>query len=567
MSITFIIGNGFDKALGKKTSYQDFYNWLKNQPTSSNPFIEEMKKSIYGDYENWADFEVGIGNFTEKFKDSDGSQNALSNAIAWKREVDRLLSVYLKNEESSNDVDNIIASFRNIQELWDFLFATALFLNMSNISATPHKRDIHFISLNYTDYLDQIVKKLSGFQINNPLIRINDTVLHPHGKLSTQIVLGVNDSFDFKNDDLIERPENWELKGLIQKQSFIEANIGTSCERRCLGYISNSNTVCIYGASLGQTDEYWWNILADWIQKDKQRRLIIFWYYPGSGKSKEQITSDIQNVFLCRLSLTEEETKELAQRIIVYFHRREYLFSSQQKQVFLLGNGIKIPMVFVEAGSYTMSQKDGKNNPNEKEHTAVLMKDFYIGETPVTQEQYKAVMGNNPSKNIGEKFPVEQVTWYEAMSFCAKLNEKNLAPSGYHFTLPTETQWEFAARGGRKSQGYIYSGSDNADEVAWFGTEKDISHPVGQKKSNELGLYDMSGNVWEWCLDDYVDDNSQATPEFSRTNDDTSSTNRVDRGGAHDCGQKYARVSSRSNYAPDGKRFSIGFRIVLVADK
>jgi len=571
MSITFIIGNGFDKALGKKTGYQDFYNWLKKQPASDNPFIEEMKDSIFGDFEKWSVFEVGIGNFTEKFNDSDETQNALSNAIAWKREVDRLLSMYLESEESSNNIDNIIASIRNIQELWDFLSATALFLNMSNISAAPHKRDIHFISLNYTDYLDQIVKKLSGFQINNSLIRINDTVLHPHGKLSTQIVLGVNDSFNFKNDDLIERPENWEFKGLIQKQSFIESNIGTSCERRCQGCISNSKTICIYGASLGQTDEYWWNLLAEWIQKDKQRRLIIFWYYPGNGKSKEQIISDIQKVFLCRLSLTEEETKEVAQRIIVYVHRREYLFSSQQKHVVLLGNGIKLPMVFVEAGTFTMGKNDEDKKAKPKEHTAVLTKDFYIGETPVTQEQYIAVMGNNnnPSKFKGQKnLPVEQVTWKNAMSFCAKLNERNLAPSGYHFTLPTETQWEFAARGGKRSKGYKYSGSDNADEVAWYGNKNSNTHPVGQKKANELGLYDMSGNVWEWCLDDYTDDNSYAKPEFVRGRDDIgSSDKRIDRGGAYDSRCEYTQVASRCNCPVTKTGESIGFRVVLVSQQ
>ena len=450
MSITFIVGNGFDKALGKKTGYQDFYNWLKKQPSSTNPFVEEMKSRISDSIEDWSDFEVGLGNFTEIFKDTDGTQSASSDAIVWKREVDRLLTTYLKSEDSTNDVKSIINSARNIQEIWDFLFATALFVNIWDNPATSHKRYIYVISLNYTDSLDQIVEKVGQYQPNNSLIKIHSEVFHPHGTLSSQIVLGVNDSFGFKNKELIENPDNWELKSSMLKQSFIADNIGASCERRCQVYISKSKVVCIYGASLGQTDEFWWDLLADWLQRDEQHRLVIFWYYPGEGKHKEQITSQIQNMILDRLSLTEDEKTYLRQRIIVYFHKRDYLFSSQQKQVFSLGKGITLPLVFVEVGG-TMSKK--RSDTNEKEYVAAIRKNFYIGETPITQEQYMAVMGTNPSKYIGEKLPVEQVSWYDAMAFCEKLNEKNLAPVGYLFTLPTEAQWEYVARGGKESKG------------------------------------------------------------------------------------------------------------------
>ena len=553
MSITFLIGNGFDKALGKKTGYQDFYNWLKKQPSSSNPFVEEMKIRISDSIEDWSDFEVGLGNFTEVFKDADGTQSASSDAIVWKREVDRLLTSYLKSEDAANDVKSIIDSTQNVQELWDLLFATSLFINMLDNPATSHKRNIYFISLNYTDSLDQIVKKVGQYQPNNSMIKIHSEVFHPHGSLSSQIVLGVNDSFGFKNKELIEKPDNWELKSSMLKQSFIADNIGTSCERRCQGYISRSKVVCIYGASLGQTDEFWWDLLASWLQRDEQHRLVIFWYFPGDGKHKEQVTIEIQNVFLDRLFLTEDEKMYLRQRIIVYFHKRDFLFSSQQKLVVSLGKGITLPLIFVEVGG-AMSKK--RSDTNEKEDVAAIKKSFYVGETPVTQEQYMAVMGTNPSNNKGKKNPVEQVSWYDAMAFCEILNEKNLAPAGYRFSLPTETQWEYVARGGKKSKGYKYSGSNNIDDVAWYdGNSNKKSHEVKTKMPNELNVYDMSGNVWEWCLDEDSDRRMETSDSVPY---------RVDRGGAHDCDRNYAQVSFQSSFPPGDTCYSIGFRVVLV---
>ncbi len=246
-----------------------------------------------------------------------------------------------------------------------------------------------------------------------------------------------------------------------------------------------------------------------------------------------------------------------------------------------LNNKVSLELVKVEAGSYTMSANDGENYENEVPHTATLTQDYYIGKYEVTQEQWDSVMGSNPSYFKGDKLPVEQVSWYDAMDFCEKLNKSGKAPSGYHFTLPTETQWEYASKGGKKSEGYKYSGSDTLDEVGWYyensGDKKlddskwDVeqllknnskTHEAGTKKANELGLYDMSGNVWEWCLDDYTDDSSKAKAEFTRGKD-SSSSDRVYRGGGWSNIARSCRAACRSSGVPSNASLGLGFRIAL----
>ena len=162
-----------------------------------------------------------------------------------------------------------------------------------------------------------------------------------------------------------------------------------------------------------------------------------------------------------------------------------------------------LKMKKVEAGSFMMPQHIVEDYNDQGPRRVTLPQDFYIGETEVTQTQWKAVMGTNPSKNKGDDLPVENVTRNDAMSFCRRLNDLGKAPKGWKFALPTEMQWEYAARGGNRSRGFKYCGSNNIDEVAWYGDNSDShTHPVGQKKPNELGLYDMNGNVDEWCQDD-----------------------------------------------------------------
>ena len=191
----------------------------------------------------------------------------------------------------------------------------------------------------------------------------------------------------------------------------------------------------------------------------------------------------------------------------------------------------------------------------------VTLSDYYIAETQVTQEIWNSVMGNNPSNFKNEKSPVENVSWENCQAFIEKLN----SITDCCFRLPTEAEWEYAARGGKYSNGYIYSGSNNIDEVAWWWENSNkTTHPVKTKKPNELGIYDMSGNVWEWC----EDDNSKYQPEslMDPLIQDNSSS-KIERGGCWDDNwgdtAKSCRVSYRSS---DWKTYSskrIGFRLAM----
>ena len=193
-----------------------------------------------------------------------------------------------------------------------------------------------------------------------------------------------------------------------------------------------------------------------------------------------------------------------------------------ENETFTIGN-VTFKMIAVKGGTFQIGSEDGPYW--EKPVHQVTLSDYYIGETEVTQMLWVAVMLSNPSEHTFYYNPVENVSWDDCQTFIAKLNQL----TGKNFRLPTEAEWEYAAKGGQKSKGYIYSGSNNIDEVAWYGDNSGgESHMVKTKKANELGIYDMSGNVWEWCADWEAD-----YPSEPQTNPTGPSTgyDRVYRGG------------------------------------
>ncbi|MEI8095975.1 MAG: SUMF1/EgtB/PvdO family nonheme iron enzyme [Spirochaetales bacterium] len=232
-----------------------------------------------------------------------------------------------------------------------------------------------------------------------------------------------------------------------------------------------------------------------------------------------------------------------------------------------------VDLVRVEGGTFQMGSTDGE--ADEKPVHKVTLSAFSIGTTEVTQAQYQSLMGTNPSSFQGDDLPVETVSWFEAVAFCNKLSlAEGLTPfytikgtavttsakaTGYR--LPTEAQWEFAARGGAKSQGSTYAGSSDLETVAWYGDNSDKTHSVATKAPNELGLFDLSGNVWEWCQDWYGAYLAKAQTDPAGA---ASGSNRVLRGGSWGNNASFATVSSRLyNYGGPGYQDGyIGFRVV-----
>lgn len=222
-------------------------------------------------------------------------------------------------------------------------------------------------------------------------------------------------------------------------------------------------------------------------------------------------------------------------------------------------NGVSFVMVPVKGGTFTMGATGEQGSDaysDEKPAHRVTLSNFSIGQTEVTQELWQAVMGSNPSYYKGDKRPVESVSWDDCQDFIRKLNKV----TGHRFRLPTEAEWEYAARGGNKSKRYKYSGSNIIiSEVAWY-NESNGTHDVATKRPNELGIYDMSGNVWEWCQDGYGSYSSNAQ---TNSQGPSSGSLRVNRGGSWGSLARLCRVSNRNYYSPSNHFKNLGLRLVL----
>ena len=223
-------------------------------------------------------------------------------------------------------------------------------------------------------------------------------------------------------------------------------------------------------------------------------------------------------------------------------------------------SGVQFSMAYVEGGTFEMGGS-GSSLSGHPQHPPieVALSDYYIGQTEVTQALWKAVMGSNPSEYKGNGRPVTNVSWYDCQAFIKKLNSM----TGKLFRLPTEAEWEYAARGGKYSHHYQYSGSNDIDKVAWYGGNPfgGKAHPVGKKKANELGLYDMSGNVEEWCNDWYGDynNNPQTNPQGA-----TSGKFKVCRGGDFSIARVCCHVAYRETaMRPDLSGAGTGFRLAM----
>lgn len=222
---------------------------------------------------------------------------------------------------------------------------------------------------------------------------------------------------------------------------------------------------------------------------------------------------------------------------------------------------------FIPSGTFTMGSPASEQGRSKSENQVevTMSQPFWLAKTEVTQAQWVAVMGSNPSFFKGDNLPVESVSWEDAQAFIAKLNNQKIAPQGWKFALPTEAQWEYACRTGKK--GLYFGGS--LDEVAWYVTKitgEMSTHEVGQKKPNAWGLYDMHGNVWEWCADWFIPSLKGGVDPVGPS----SGVNRVCRGGSsfgRGGGARHCRAASRFKELPDTRSLNLGFRPALVVHR
>jgi formylglycine-generating enzyme required for sulfatase activity len=254
-----------------------------------------------------------------------------------------------------------------------------------------------------------------------------------------------------------------------------------------------------------------------------------------------------------------KETKTMANNADLLTKRLEAIdeaFGPAREVSLDLGSGVKLDLVLIPAGEFEMGSNDGEKNERPV-HKVKITRAFYIGKYATTQAQFEKLMGNNPSNFKGEKLPVEMVAYDAAEEFCKKLGKL----TGKSFRLPTEAEWEYACRAGTASK---FNAGDNEaalESVAWFQANSEgKTHPVGQKKPNAWGLYDMHGNVWQWCADFYAGD-YYGKSEVENPQGPVQGAVRVLRGGAFGCAPVYCRSATRFGRVPELRETNAGFRV------
>ena len=313
-----------------------------------------------------------------------------------------------------------------------------------------------------------------------------------------------------------------------------------------VNYKPVQSEVWMDGKRLGVTPDVFRNLLVGQHQVEIRKE--------GYTTKKETVTiADGQTAMLTGLLERQQTAQSQSQA-------QTTASSSGSAVETITVKGVSFNMVRVDGGTFMMgatSEQGSDAESDEKPAHQVTLSTYSIGETEVTQALWKAVMGSNPSNFKGDQRPVEKVSWDDCQTFIQKLNQL----TGRKFRLPTEAEWEYAARGGNKSRGYKYSGSNTISAVAWYDDNSSSStHDVKTKQANELGLYDMSGNVWEWCQDWYgsYSSGAQTNPTGALRG-----SNLVDRGGSWRSNARNCRVAVRGHFTPDFRGINRGLRLAL----
>ena len=315
-------------------------------------------------------------------------------------------------------------------------------------------------------------------------------------------------------------------------------------------------------------------IIKNQNEREAERKLAEMAAHNEQKTKELELTNNELEVEKLKL-----ETKEKSAKVEKARHeksKRQKEVDDRQKEeagpkVFEV-DGVQFTMVYVAGGTFNMgatSDQSAYADADENPAHSVTLSGFFIGQTEVTQELWLTVMDSNPSDFYGSQRPVENVTWSDCQQFISKLNSK----TGRHFRLPTEAEWEYAARGGKRSSHYKFAGSDYLDNVAWYYDNAYSSydssdygtHNVATKSPNELGIYDMSGNVWELCQDWYGEGYYKRSPK-TNPKGPSSGSYRVRRGGSwgsNDCYSNHCRVSNRGVFAPGNHFDGVGMRLAL----
>ena len=370
-------------------------------------------------------------------------------------------------------------------------------------------------------------------------------------------------------------------------QIYIEGTF--SLKTRSLTNIVYHGMTCTAGDSVAASsvDGVFVTLVFKGIQLDSEERIeknhIQEWYWVEDQQAWEASTEfsagrlpDVESTYSSALvmllldcsSVLDENFGELQSAANQFIERMQNYNTIPGR---FTVNGVSFQMVAIDGGTFTMGSdstmvEEGIAGIDELPAHEVTLSPYSIGQTEVTQELWTAVMGTNPSGFTGDpNRPVEQVSWDDCQEFIARLN----AITGKNFRLPTEAEWEYAARGAVKAHGYTFAGGDNIADLAWYynnsyavGVDNPAygTHAVGSMQANEMGLYDMSGNVYEWCADWYgaYTEDAQTNPVGPETG-----LRRVTRGGGWFSTDRDCRVSARNYEAPGSRNYSLGFRLAL----